>query len=154
MESGMTAGPGAAGLGQEPEREEGDFRISEEDLRDENLQGSIDVVIEDWKSPDFLWWASQPEGQVALQLLFQVGEKIGEYRARKNRPAPTHQPNIDPTEPSPSQQHAADVAAENEHLRDELAQMKAALEAQKVADTERNPEGYGETPAPPAEEGA
>ena len=152
---GMNTAPGAASLGQPPEREEGDFRISEEELRYEELQGSIDVIIEDWKSPEFRWWASTPEGQVAIALIYEVGGKIGEFRQRMNRPNPAHAPNLEPGVDHGAAQNAAAVADENAALKAQLAAAQAALEEAQAADTETNPAGYDpaaqpEETAPPA----
>jgi hypothetical protein len=147
MESGMSAGPGAAGLGQEPEREEGDFRMTDEELRDENLQGSVDALIEDWKSSDYTWWAAEPEGAIALQLLFQVGQKIGEYRARKGQPGgPNSGTNLGesgrPATEAETEQAMEEAAAQAEQDKDrqELLDRIAELEAEAEDKREKSPE--------------
>jgi hypothetical protein len=147
MESGMTAGPGAAGLGQEPEREEGDFRMTDEELRDENLQGSVDALIEDWKSSDYTWWAAQPEGAIALQLLFQVGQKIGEYRARKGQPGgPNSGTNLGesgrPATEAETEQAMEEAAtqAEQDKERQKLLDRIDELEAEAEEKREKTPE--------------
>lgn len=128
------AGHGAQGLGQAPEEETATpHDQTEEDLRDENLQGSIDIIIEEWRSPEFAWFSGTEEGAAAMQHLLEAGRYIGEFRARKGRLHPAHQPGA----VTAGDEHIASGAIQPTEAQLETAREEAREEAEAEAERER-----------------
>jgi hypothetical protein len=159
------AAPGAASLpGQEPEHLTATpHSQSPADQKLDDLQGSIDALIEDWRTDEYAWWIGSDEGKHALPLLYQIGGLIGQFRQRLGRqPLDAYNPRLPEgaIEATPAQiaqaHHEAREEAERARVLHERAERAAGRVEPEALDTHgHTPPGTphpDDAPAPPDEQ--